>query len=177
MRENTGFNPRSRTGNDHNRTKTRTNYERFQSTFPHGERRELLGIQHTTMSFNPRSRTGNDAADQNYAASNYSFNPRSRTGNDGSPSSPPPTLDHVSIHVPARGTTGTTLPLIPIGICCFNPRSRTGNDKFCRQYHQTSACFNPRSRTGNDPDDAFNQVKQMMFQSTFPHGERLCISG
>ena len=35
--------------------------------------------------------------------------------------------------------------------------------------------FNPRSRTGNDIDDLIETAVDELFQSTFPHGERLFL--
>ena len=123
------FNPRSRTGNDYNRSRDERRYgvsihvpargttvqslaffcynKRFQSTFPHGERRcSGSGDTGSFCCFNPRSRTGNDIICPVHLHSlAYSFNPRSRTGND-SPKPPYLWIPHqVSIHVPARGTT------------------------------------------------------------------------
>ena len=61
-----------------------------------------------------------------------------------------PAPGKVSIHVPARGTT-----------------DKTGSDA------DGQHCFNPRSRTGNDWGSAEEVFLWWMFQSTFPHGERL----
>ena len=58
--------------------------EKFQSTFPHGERRATGHIDTGTI---------------------LSFNPRSRTGNDAGVADDLRQLVEVSIHVPARGTT------------------------------------------------------------------------
>ena len=58
-------------------------------------------------------------------------------------------MTYVSIHVPARGTTGGSgvLPFLRSG---FNPRSREGNDPSPPMRLPTPASFNPRSREGND---------------------------
>ena len=58
--------------------------------------------------------------------------------------------EKVSIHVPARGTTG-------------RDRGRASSD----------CGFNPRSRTGNDSERSGRREGRRVFQSTFPHGERL----
>ena len=77
----------------------------FQSTFPRGER---------PSSKPSRCRPGN-------------FNPRSRVGNDLSALGASPVI-HISIHVPAWGTTDQQSPVLsrPRN---FNPRSRVGNDE------------------------------------------------
>ena len=98
----------------------------------------------------------------------------------------------VSIHVPARGTTQTRAMLglngvfqstFPRGerrklkeekkdVFSFNPRSREGNDMYSPQYIPFGYGFNPRSREGND--DYFIRFERhyLLFQSTFPRGER-----
>ena len=55
----------------------------------------------------------------------------------------------VSIHVPARGTT------------YFHPF-----------FSSCLSCFNPRSRKGNDRNQSFHTLEYILFQSTFPQGER-----
>ena len=101
----------------------------FQSTFPRGERLELLPSRLLSYCFNPRSREGNDLypappslfsisfqstfprgerhrPDQELLPRPPGFNPRSREGNDCAKPSKFRTFKGVSIHVPARGTTG-----------------------------------------------------------------------
>ena len=55
----------------------------------------------------------------------------------------------ISIHVPARGTTGVQC-MPPPEIYNFNPRSREGNDAFPKIFYFSFFYFNPRSREGND---------------------------
>ena len=78
------FNPRSRTGNDYPRTSGPA----------------------TVLCFNPRSRTGNDPNLSICPPPVLRFNPRSRTGNDNRQELEHLSIALVSIHVPARGTTG-----------------------------------------------------------------------
>ena len=121
------FNPRSRTGNDKRASDKLASAEkvsihvpargttpgsllrcppdRFQSTFPHGERREPVDSSPKSSRFNPRSRTGNDRPAPAPYQSGLRFNPRSRTGNDVAKA-----------------------PYFSAGSSGFNPRSRTGND-------------------------------------------------
>ena len=54
----------------------------FQSTLPHGERREAIGFKLPDSGFNPRSRTGSDTQKPACGIRGGCFNPRSRTGSD-----------------------------------------------------------------------------------------------
>ena len=54
----------------------------FQSTFPQGERHDIMVQLRSSMDFNPRSRKGNDANKAGQIADFFNFNPRSRKGND-----------------------------------------------------------------------------------------------
>ena len=83
----TCFNPRSREGNDCNRSPPSQRHTSFQSTFPRGERR---------------------SSQQSFVTPVISFNPRSREGNDGYSFNASSTSKRVSIHVPARGTTANS---------------------------------------------------------------------
>ena len=78
------FNPRSREGNDIPFWIT------FFSLFQY---------------FNPRSREGNDRENLTAKRDIVHFNPRSREGNDIIACMASLSLDLISIHVPARGTT------------------------------------------------------------------------
>ena len=146
----------------------------FQSTFPHGERRNRgSGRADDIKSFNPRSRTGNDAGVSPQSAPGVrSFNPRSRTGNDAF---------HIYRHLCACGR--------------FNPRSRTGNDAVTAYLSITSSMFQSTFPHGERRQlldlrlrllDVSIHVPargttlkgitvtlyEREFQSTFPHGER-----
>ena len=119
--------------------------------------------------FNPRSRVGNDHRPLPGFLFCRNFNPRSRVGND-------------------KRDFG-----IVIDWENFNPRSRVGNDDAYKLSNLPFYNFNPRSRVGNDfpcstssPDivisihvPAWGTTNQiiliptfMIFQSTFPRGER-----
>ena len=77
------FNPRSRVGNDVS-VSTSTGYpQKFQSTFPRGERQEVADMADKPIDFNPRSRVGNDCTRPDLLWCCVNFNPRSRVGNDG----------------------------------------------------------------------------------------------
>ena len=102
--------------------------QRFQSTFPRGERPCENKERKTNRYFNPRSREGNDSCRR--CRARY--------------------LHTISIHVPARGTTLLSPPARPV-IDYFNPRSREGNDFWNRMDCWSLSDFNPRSREGNDP--------------------------
>ena len=98
------FNPRSREGNDKIAIFIFRVYDKFQSTFPRGERPAISSTGMQKSCFNPRSHEGNDVFKRSVM-----------------------TNESVSIHVPTRGTTGAGQ-----GQCkrnrCFNPRSHEGND-------------------------------------------------
>ena len=78
----------------------------------------------------------------------YDFNPRSRGGND-SKDQPEAVLQSN-----------------------FNPRSRVGNDDDTPNSFFLSNNFNPRSRGGNDETFSSLLFVAVIFQSTFPRGER-----
>ena len=120
------FNPRSRVGNDGLFWYFQRYLLQFQSTFPRGERPFLPLLQLQLHNFNPRSRVGNDRERKAPCKVSGNFNPRSRVGND---LRHPVHLcnTHISIHVPAWGTTHIHLPRLSRNFY-FNPRSRVGND-------------------------------------------------
>ena len=119
----------------------------FQSTFPHGERRTTEGNPAIARGFNPRSRTGNDRPLTKWDKLEKRFNPRSRTGNDCSIVGNYMTFE-VSIHVPARGTTG------------------------CKQVCAADVLFQSTFPHGERPGATAGATGRRKFQSTFPHGER-----
>ena len=65
-----------------------------------------------------------------------------------------PHFFHISIHVPAWGTT----------------LFLAGRTQQCRY-------FNPRSRVGNDTQELLEYQSELRFQSTFPRGERQWVLG
>ena len=143
--------------------------ELFQSTFPQGERLLQGFYPFCCILFQSTFPQGERQNSGRSASGRISFNPRSRKGNDSATAiTSRPYV--VSIHVPARGTTG--LRCSPSALCrfqstfpqgerqscdnpvsvvqCFNPRSRKGNDSHHLADTGQLACFNPRSRKGND---------------------------
>ena len=189
-----GFNPRSRKGNDVASVSPRSSMSWFQSTFPQGERQAnwrstiicskvsihvpARGTTKTveeksdgTPGFNPRSRKGNDTAGTPPRQIQCRFNPRSRKGNDFIVERYS-CYFHVSIHVPARGTTflhQKRMYIYNAFQSTFPQGERHPRSFFCpscsavsihvpargttphRSLHPgTSRCFNPRSRKGND---------------------------
>ena len=121
------------------------------------------------------------------------FNPRTRTGCDiGSPFGQRISVT-VSIHAPARGATRLTpLRLTLLKFQSTHPHGvrRASIKNLLRQFS-----FNPRTRTGCDvgiddsrlgsyvsihapargaTDAGFNAADTTVFQSTHPHGVRLC---
>ena len=120
------FNPRSRKGNDvqkilqalrshvsiHVPARGTTVFEypkltakkAFQSTFPQGERLDINRIQNTNYKFQSTFPQGERRNLESENGIYKCFNPRSRKGNDIEPGRIC-IVPHVSIHVPARGTT------------------------------------------------------------------------
>ena len=100
-----------------------------------GTTRCHYSLSRCQYNFNPRSRVGNDQTDKFKGGSVLYFNPRSRVGNDSrrDSRSPPPRIFqstfprgerrvltqscqpglHISIHVPAWGTTVSPLLSVP----------------------------------------------------------------
>ena len=110
------------------------------------ERQSQGGLFQSTFPRGERRMSPSDAHDHT------NFNPRSRVGND----------------------TCTTTFLLTCDN--FNPRSRVGNDISQVSRLQKVCYFNPRSRVGNDSEPLLKLLEQLLFQSTFPRGERLQIS-
>ena len=146
---------------------------RFQSTLPHGERRDSSPPCREATYFNPRSRMGSDlTATQLFEvaefqstlphgerlvrrsrrAHRWNFNPRSRMGSDW--------LSKTGRNHPEKFQS--TLP--------HGERPGTG----CP--HAPESYFNPRSRMGSDAAPTVAAVATVLFQSTLPHGERLALS-
>ena len=98
------FNPRSHEGNDWIYTGFSNIAQKFQSTFPRGERRRIKEIEKNGGGFNPRSHEGNDGRMEGSGCTLTGFNPRSHEGNDYFE------ISQMTI------------------LICFNPRSHEGND-------------------------------------------------
>ena len=143
------FNPRSREGNDVWTGKFKEVIKWFQSTFPRGERHGRRKVPCVLCRFQSTFPRGERHARRSAGL----------------------LLCKVSIHVPARGTTGLKTALLNVTTTfqstfprgerprvykrntkywCFNPRSREGNDSEAYGTHPDLMSFNPRSREGND---------------------------
>ena len=79
-----GFNPRLRTGGDLDQRRLIDQTILFQSTPPHGRRRNFSNSCSALPCFNPRLRTGGDKLSPNQLKAKCGFNPRLRTGGDQS---------------------------------------------------------------------------------------------
>ena len=98
----------------------------FQSTFPRGERLESGQELYVDGKFQSTFPRGERQSKVRNRFTQTDFNPRSRVGNDGSCQS------------------------FTSGITYFNPRSRVGNDSKLQASFFGLGDFNPRSRVGND---------------------------
>ena len=130
------------------RSHTVLHNQRFQSTFPRGERRTRWVRWNPDACFNPRSREGNDGLMLTDGWVTGSFNPRSREGNDAVCWEGRRAWQKVSIHVPARGTTRMLLILFAIVLVSIHVPAR-GTTKMILAI-----------------------LSEEAFQSTFPRGER-----
>ena len=104
------FNPRLRTGGDALRSAATPRTHWFQSTPPHGRRRQRYDFIMTNIrGFNPRLRTGGDSRWVEACAQQTSFNPRLRTGGDVRLSCSRRLGHQVSIHASAREATSRAI--------------------------------------------------------------------
>ena len=122
---------------------------KFQSTFPHGERRPSTTKRKTLRKgFNPRSRTGNDRDNQG----NHSY-------------------ISVSIHVPARGTTmALSMSVSSSYAVSIHVPARGTTNHICE--HVLLILFQSTFPHGERQGWDLLSVHKAKFQSTFPHGER-----
>ena len=210
-----GFNPRSRTGNDYSETSfsgiiiqvsihvpargTTTRFIIhllsfwFQSTFPHGERRnvlkdmEILGMFQSTFPHGERQTELRYFPDLKRVSIHVPARGTTITGGQNNEQ------NHVSIHVPARGTTkaeenrqqarkvsihvparGTTYSVIILDrqqeVSIHVPAR--GTTSACRGVcisHDNVSIHVPARGT---TQGGWKSYLAGMFQSTFPHGER-----
>ena len=122
----------------------------FQSTFPHGERLHETRVGTSSLSFNPRSRTGNDSYGLNESTTQRRFQSTFPHGERRFMRLGSVPRVSVSIHVPARGTTFTSFFL-------------SGSDTVSIHVPARGTTISPR----------LYRPQALLFQSTFPHGERL----
>ena len=170
----------------------------FQSTFPRGERLKLDIMCRQFLRFNPRSHEGNDAfalddvdkvqlfqstfprgerrlSEKTARLLLVSFNPRSHEGNDGWCTGRASAVTGFQSTFP-RGERRYFQP-DKRGSDGFNPRSHEGNDGLFSSCSSDVAGFNPRSHEGNDVTVMGIVAVSLLFQSTFPRGERRCCYG
>ena len=143
------FNPRSRTGSDSGTIRTKAGETLFQSTLPHGERRDRCKFHLCHKNFNPRSRTGSDVK---AVISNKR-------------------MLMISIHAPARGATiqtehGAALVGISIHAPARGATVTSGSSTNCVNVFQSTLPHGERRSLTHFAGC------QRVFQSTLPHGER-----
>ena len=122
----------------------------FQSTHPHGVRPLSKHHSLSYMCFNPRTHTGCDSLYALKTTFKPCFNPRTHTGCDNK---------RPTTYAPSKS---------------FNPRTHTGCDCSQITWYSTTSGFNPRTHTGCDAPRRLHGLSLSWFQSTHPHGVRLC---
>ncbi len=143
------FNPRTRMGCDHQRLKSRQNQATFQSTHPHGVRRDKrFQIIVLSRHFNPRTRMGCD------------HKSRAR---------PRPKQQFQSTHPHGVRLGNIRTRCLHL---YFNPRTRMGCDTSKPVSAKRPPYFNPRTRMGCDFAASRSFIGKRRFQSTHPHGVR-----
>ena len=102
--------------------------EKFQSTFPRGERLTVSASPALTPRFQSTFPRGERRGIITRNTNLHNFNPRSLVGNDFTCSIFLVSCSIISIHVPSWGTT-TGASHSSMGCIYFNPRSLVGNDR------------------------------------------------
>ena len=145
-----GFNPRPRTGCDTLTLTLAPSLTAFQSTHPHGVRRESL------------RRRSNRPPVSIHAPARGATTLHSAAGQ----------RHNVSIHAPARGATTTDVGQGVGGTVSIHAPAR-GATRLRLRKPQRPPRFNPRTRTGCDCRGVVCMAHELLFQSTHPHGVRL----
>ena len=119
----------------------------FQSTFPRGERRQVILLTVAQGLFQSTFPRGERQLIYRNSGLDKNFNPRSRVGNDDIQLID--TIIHgISIHVPAWGTTGCAYGTVFIKP--FQSTFPRGERHLALKFRLLLINFNPRSRVGND---------------------------
>ena len=121
--------------------------ERFQSTFPRGERLLTCPCFHVAFYFNPRSLVGNDCKEESLCL-----------------------IQKISIHVPSWGTTGTTRPTYDSKVISIHVPS-WGTTTFETSWNSVWIFQSTFPRGERLPRGCCVNIA-VEFQSTFPRGER-----
>ncbi len=121
------FNPRTRMGCDASRSNPWPIIRLFQSTHPHGVRRDCAATHPLGQKFQSTHPHGVRRLRRNLC----------------------PPARAISIHAPAWGATSCCLRRTPT-TSHFNPRTRMGCDRARSRQTQRSPYFNPRTRMGCD---------------------------
>ena len=100
------------------------------------------------------------------------FNPRSREGSDIPVARSSVPDDTISIHAPARGATSDRSQTEKVGNISIHAPAR-GATRRAGKIGLPFSYFNPRSREGSDKGLLRDCIKDLLFQSTLPRGERL----
>ena len=123
---------------------------KFQSTFPRGERRSGAGCSDCRkVNFNPRSRVGNDCCLFYNIIQHCYFNPRSRVGNDDTFRSYHSSNDlYFNPRSRVGNDSGSQCMCLPVYL--FQSTFPRGERPLSQRCRYAYSYFNPRSRVGND---------------------------
>jgi len=164
------FNPRSHTGSDFGAVFRVGADDGFQSTLPHGERRDCLLNRRLHNDFNPRSHTGSDKQQQRQEPQRQAFQstlPHGERRGGARPAAAQRSFQSTLPHGERPQKMGDLSKAID-----FNPRSHTGSDG---NLSAGTAVLNAisihaptRGATRKFPELSWSRA----FQSTLPHGER-----
>ena len=144
------FNPRSPHGERPRRNRKSSRSSIFQSTPPHGERRQSLDTSsyHGHISIHA-PRMGSDTPDGEHYDAVQRFQSTPPAWGATVRLYFPLNVRRISIHAPPHGERRNLPSYVSEGIY-FNPRSRMGSDKKKPQSLSMRSHFNPRSRMGSD---------------------------
>ena len=129
------------------------------------------------LCFNPRSRKGNDIRSPVAGSDRIRFQSTFPQGERRQIFNEIEDQIGVSIHVPARGTTSTSMFSVSTSIEVSIHVPARGTTLGQHAAYNSWFSFNPRSRKGNDNSAVNLSQHGWMFQSTFPQGERRSSNG
>ena len=143
----------------------------FQSTFPRGERQDTTYMDRPHLMFQSTFPRGERPVKGGRPLLANKFQSTFPRGERRTPRRCISLRVHVSIHVPARGTTRRAKST-KSHYFGFNPRSREGNDFYAPNRLLWDGWFQSTFPRGERRKNSKQTLTSCMFQSTFPRGER-----